>query len=109
MENKADLSAGLRSLRESLRQIKALLAWEELKQSEARPDQPLALILNDPIETDLRNEYSFFLSTSVQMHRFLDDSSGSAPAAERQKVQRQLVKIEQQLQGLNLHRRFLRS
>ena len=77
-------------------------------QSEARPGQPPALILNDPIETDLRDEYSFFLSTSVQMHSFLDNNSSSIPAAEREKIKRQLAKIEQQLHGLNLHHRFLR-
>jgi len=46
-----DLEAGLRSLRRSLRQIRALLAWEELKQSEAKPDQPTAFQINDPIQT----------------------------------------------------------
>jgi len=64
----ADLEAGLKSLRKSLRQIKALLAFEQLKKSEAKPSQPPTFTLNDPTETDLRNEYSFFLFTSIQMH-----------------------------------------
>ena len=109
MEDATDLRAGLRSLRESLRQIKALLAWEELKQSETRPCQSPALIINDSIETELRDEYSFFLSTCLQMHSLLNDNSGSVPAAEREKIKPQLAKIEQQMHGLNLHHRFLQS
>jgi hypothetical protein len=38
-----DLEAGLRSLQESLRQIKTLLAWQQLKQAEAKPGQPPGL------------------------------------------------------------------
>jgi len=36
----ADLEAGLKSLRKNLRQIKVLLAWEQLKQAEAKPGRP---------------------------------------------------------------------
>ncbi len=58
-----DLQAGLRSLRTSLRQIKSLMAWEQLKQAEAKPGEPPTFQAYDPTETDLKNEYSFFLST----------------------------------------------
>ena len=102
----ADLEAGLKSLRESLRQIRALLAWEQLKQSEAHLDQPPAFQIHDSVETDLRNEYSFFLFTSVQMHTILNDSTIGIPKAKRQRTKEQLVKIEQQLYGLNLPQRF---
>ena len=102
----ADLEAGLKSLRESLRQIRALLAWEQLKQSEALPDQPPAFQIHDSVETDLRNEYSFFLFTSVQMHTILNDSTIGIHKAKRQRTKEQLVKIEQQLYGLNLPQRF---
>jgi len=103
-----DLKGGLRSLRESLRQIKSLLAWEELKQAEARPNQPPAFALHDLTEQDLRNEYSFFLSTCVQMHSFLEENPASVSEAEGQKIKRQLIKIEHELYSLNLHSRFLR-
>ena len=102
----ADLKAGLRSLRESLRQIKALLAWEQLKQSEAQPGQPPGFQITDFTETDLENEYSFFLSTSLQIRSLLSDRSIPLLPAARQSIEKQLVKIEQQAYGLNLRQRF---
>ena len=89
-----------------MRHIKSLLAWEQLKQAEARPSQPPAFQINDPTEEDLRNEYSFFLSTLVQMHSILHDGSLSIPDTECQNIKGQLVKIERQVRGLNLHQRF---
>ena len=103
-----DLKAGLRSLRNSLRQIKVLMAWEQLKQSEARPGQPPLFTFNDFIETDLRNEYSFFLSMSVQIHSILNSDSPAVQEAEHQSIKRQLFKIEQEAYGLNLNKRFYR-
>jgi hypothetical protein len=92
----ADLEAGLRSLRKSLRQIKALLAWEQLKQAEAKPGQPPTFTLTDSIETDLRNEYSFFLFTSVQIHDILNRSTVDIAKAKCQHIKKELAKIESQ-------------
>ena len=101
-----DLEAGLRSLRQSLNQIKAFLAWEQLKQAEAKPGIPPAFKIYDPTETDLRNEYSLFLSTSVQIHSILDDSTVDIPEEKREAIRRQLAKTEQQAHSLNLHHRL---
>ncbi len=102
-----DLEAGLKKLKQSLRQIKALLAWEELKRSEAMPNQPPAFTLNGSIETDLRNEYSSFLSTSVRVHSILNDNTIKVTKAKRQKIKVKLTKIERQFNSLNLQQRFL--
>ena len=103
-----DLQAGLRSLRASLRQIESLMAWEQLKQAEAKPGQPPAFQEYDPTETDLKNEYSSFLSTSVQIHSILNDSSSAIEEAELQSIKRQLKRIDQRAHALNLHGRFCR-
>ena len=100
----ADLEAGLRSLRKSLEQIKALLAWEQLKQSETRPGHSPMLALDNSLETDLRNEYSFFLFTSVQMHSILN-SDGGISKVKLQRIKQELAKIERQLYSLDLQRR----
>jgi len=100
-----DLQAGLRSLSESLGRIKDLLAWGQLKQSEAWPGQPPSFQIHDPTETDLRNEYSFFLSTSMQMHAIVNECHASIPAPAREVVRRTLVKLQQQVYQLNLHQR----
>lgn len=102
-----DLEAGLKKLKQSLRQIKALLAWEELKRSEAMPNQPPAFTLNDLTETDLRNEYSSFLSSSVRVHSILYDNTTKATKAKHQKIKVELIKIERQFNSLNLQQRFL--
>ena len=102
-----DLQAGLRSLRESLQQIKALLAWQQLKQSEAKPDQtPGFTILDNSVQTDLRNEYSFFLSISMQIHNILNDNTADISNVQRQLIKQQLARIEQQLYSLGLQERF---
>ena len=100
-----NLEAGLRSLRESLNKIKSLLAWEQLKQAEVRPNQPPSFQIHDSVETDLRNEYSFFLFISFQMHSILK-SNTSLSETERQHIKKELAKTEQQLYGLNLPQRF---
>jgi hypothetical protein len=102
-----DLHAGLRSLDESLRRMKDLLAWGQLKQSEARPDQPPSFRIYDPTPTDLRDKYSHFLSTAFQIHGILHEHGASIPAPLRETLQRKLAKLEQEARQMNLHRRCL--
>lgn len=98
-----DLEAGLTSLRQSLKQIKALLAWEQLKQDETNPRQPPTFQINDPIDTDLKHEYSFFLFTSVEMHGILDDSTALNISEEkREHFKKQLLKLVNQLRSLDI-------
>lgn len=102
-----DLRAGLRSLRQSLQQMKDLLAWGQLRQSEARPGQPPSFQIHDPTETDLRNEYSFFLSTMVQIHHLLNDGLENLSEIEEQAIRRQLARIDEEANRLNLHQASL--
>jgi len=102
-----NLEAGLRSLRNSLEKMKALLAWQELKQSELTPDHtPGFTLLQDSVGTDLRNEYSFFLFTAMQMHSVLNNNIADLPNIQRQRIKQQLAKIESQLHRLNLQKRL---
>jgi hypothetical protein len=102
-----DLQAGLQSLSQSLRRMKDLLAWASLKQSEAHPGQPPSFQIYDPTVTDLRNEYSHFLSTSIQIHSALHEHGATVPAPVREYLQRRLAKLEQEARQLNLHQRCL--
>ena len=101
-----NLDAGLRNLRQSLRQIKALLAWQRLQETESRPHEPPGFTITDSVEKDLRNEYSFFLATALQIHSILNDTSLTIPEAIRQNIKSQLAKIEQQLYSLNLNHKL---
>jgi DNA-binding transcriptional MerR regulator len=101
-----NLDAGLRNLRQSLRQIKALLDWQQLQEAESRHHEPPGFKITDSVETDLRNEYSFFLSTALQIHGILNDTSLTIPEAKRQNIKSQLAKVEQQLYSLNLNQKL---
>jgi len=101
-----NFEAGLRSLRNSLQQIKELLAWQQLQEAESRPHEPPGFSMTDCVETDLRNEYSFFLSTALQIHSVLNDTSVTIPEAKLQSIRSQLARIEQQLYGLNLNQKL---
>jgi len=102
-----DLQAGLRSLNASLGRMRDLMAWGQLKQSEARPGQPPSFQIYDPTATDLRDKYSHFLSTAFQIHGLLHEHGASIPAPVRETLQRKLAKLEQEARQLNRHRRCL--
>jgi hypothetical protein len=102
----ADFEAGLRSLRNSLQQIQALLAWQHLKEAESRPHEPPGFKITDSVEADLRNEYSFFLATALQIHGILNDNSLTISEAKRQNIKSQLARVEQQLYSLNLNQKL---
>jgi hypothetical protein len=104
---KADLEAGLRRLRQSLVQMKALLAWKKLKQSELRPGQPPSFTIYYPTDTDLRNEYSLFLSIKVKFHHFLNYGIDKISESEKLAIKGRLARIEQEVNRLNLHKLFL--
>jgi uncharacterized protein YceH (UPF0502 family) len=102
-----DLQAGLRSLNASLRRMRDLLAWGQLKQQEARRGEPPSFQIYDPTATDLRNEYSHFLSTSIQIHGALHEHRAAVPAPVHETLQRRLAELEQEAHQLNLHQRCL--
>jgi len=101
-----NFKAGLRSLRNSLQQIKALLAWQWLVETESRPHEPPGFRIADSVETDLKNEYSFFLATALQIHGILNDTSLTISEEKRQSIRSQLAKIEQQVYSLNLNQKL---
>jgi len=71
------------------------------------PNQPPAFTPDDSTETDLRNEYSSFLSNSVRVHSILYGNTTKVTKAKRQRIKVELIKIERQLNSLNLQQRFL--
>lgn len=89
--------------------MKSLLAWEQLKQLEKKPGPPPAFEIYDPTETDLRNEFSFFLASLADMQDFLDTRQQAVSERCRQSYKHRLLKLEQEAYALNLHKRFWRS
>jgi len=95
---KPDIAQGLRSLSESLRRLKELLAWFELVQAERRPHQPPSFQINHNLESEIRNEHGYFIKTAMDIQDALD----RMPKRKREPLHRRLMKIEGQMQQLNL-------
>ena len=89
--------------------MKSFLAWEQLKQSEQKPGQPPAFEVHDPTETDLKNEFSFFLTSLTAMHESLDANPKTVSENKKRVLKHELLKLEQAVSALNLHRRFWNS
>lgn len=101
-----DLQRELRRLHESLRQIKALVAWEQLKRCEAQSDRIWAFQMYDPAGDELENEYTFFAAGLARMRSVLNDHSFHISEAMREGIRRQLAHFERQAHALDLPRRF---
>ena len=101
-----DLQKQLRHLQESLKRIKALLAWEELKCYEAELGRMAVFQMHDPTREDLKNEYSLLMSALLNINSTLNDHSAGISQAGRNDLQWQLAEIEGQVNKLGLHRRF---
>jgi hypothetical protein len=97
-----DLQAGLRSLEDSVHRMQALLAWKQLKQQEAKPEQPPSFQMYDPTATELRNEYSLFSLVRTHVRAVLKQSSHSVPERLRTGIERTLAELERQARQLCL-------
>jgi hypothetical protein len=103
-----ELETHWKKLQETLEQIKALLAWEQLQREERRAGQPPGFTLTDPVDEDLRNQYSRFLTLSQQMHGILNSSARNCLSAIRQRsYMQQVLRLEQEIRSLALGERFI--
>lgn len=96
----------LQHLKESLKRIKALLAWEQLKCSETKQGRTILFQMRDSPDEDLRNEYDFFVNSSLALHSILKDQSTILTEAAKDTIWQQLAEVEGQVYWLELHRRF---
>jgi hypothetical protein len=101
-----ELDAALKRLQTCVQELAGLLAWEQLQRDEARPGQPPGFRIKDPVETDLRNQYSRFLLDSAKMHHLLSEGTLRIPKAKHHRMMWQLGELERQVHGMNLGRRF---
>lgn len=99
-----DTEAALGSLRRSLEHIKALLAWEQLKQGEAGPRRLSTFQMHDPTCEQLRNEYSFFVAMFMGMRSVLGNRFLHFREATREHLRQQLADIERQINTINPYR-----
>ena len=99
----------LNILQDTLEELKGLLAWEELKRSEARPGEPPGFILGDTLQDDIKNQYSRFLAVRLNVHGILNSPEHvSLSEGDTAAVKQKLVKMEREFQSLNLFERFIK-
>ena len=104
-----DIEAKLKDLQDTVDQIKALLAWEQLKRAEARPGIPPGFVLNDSVEQDIKNQYSRFLMVRLEIHGILNNPDAfSRSSCAITVLQQRLKHVEREFQGLGLCERFIK-
>lgn len=96
----------LQYLQKSLRRIKALLAWEQLKRREDQSHGISSFRMGDSTAEDLRSEYSLLLTGLLQMYSLLNHRSSIVAQSIREDIFQRLAEIEWHLYRLQLHRRF---
>jgi hypothetical protein len=102
----AELEAGLQSLKQLLEQMKALLAWQRFKISEAKQRPIMNIRFNDTTNMDLMDRHSSFLTVSTRIHRFLDKDNAKISKAEKSRIKSELLTMEYQVHYLGSGIRF---
>ena len=104
-----NITETLEKLEQSLKKMKTLLAWEQLKLAEQRPEDNPQFIGQDSLWNDLRNHYLFFLARSFDLHGQLINAADSVmPEVERTAYWRKLRDLEGEFRQLRLKERFER-
>lgn len=105
----SNIQMQLTNLQDTLEELKGLLAWEELKRSEARPGEPPRFTIGDDMEQDIKNQYSRFLMTRLQLRSLLDNpDTSSLPESRMATLRQRLISMEKEFQVLNLRERFIK-
>lgn len=94
----------LGDMRNSLDRIKALTAWQQLKQSEQYPGRPPAFVMSDPTCADLNNEYSRIMATCSQLQTVFNASK--VPTITIGRTRREYFRLKQELNALNVPSRL---
>lgn len=97
----------LENLKQSLKKIKTLLAWEQLRLAETAPAALPQLNQSHSEEKDLRNQYTYFLATSFDLGCDLASTNPiGLPPDLLQSYRQQLMQLEGEFRALQLNRRF---
>jgi hypothetical protein len=102
----AGLETGLQHLKQLLEQMKAMLAWQRFKLSEAKQRPIMNIRFTDMTYIDLMDRYSSFLTVSTQIHRILDKDNAKISKAEKSRIKSELLTMEYQVHYLGSGIRF---
>jgi hypothetical protein len=108
---KVNVEAVLRGLSQSVRQVKALLAWQELEETEKKPGQPPSFRIDSHVEEDLRNEYGFFVKMALDLAEFLEQTrpgAGTVDEGQRRRWKERLSRLEEEVRKLGVAEKLLK-
>ena len=109
---KVNVEAVIRGLSQSVRQIKALLAWQDLKETERKPGQPPSFRIDSHVEEDLRNEYSFFVKMALDLAEFLEQTrpgTRTVDEGQRRRWKERLSRLEEEVRKMGVGERLIRA
>jgi hypothetical protein len=90
----------LNDMKTSLQKIKTLVAWQELKRTEHRPDLPPSFEMYDPVDSDLNIEYSHILMMiSHFQHTFYASKIRTIKIV---RIRQEFSAIKQEIEALNV-------
>jgi len=100
----------MEQLQQSLEKLKALRAWGQLKQEEARRNRSSAFRIFDPVQQDIQNQVSHFLYLQVKITRQLQTTEdNSMSKSQKNNMRKRLYQIQQEFLFLNTSVRFIKS
>ena len=102
MKSEIEVQTDLHDLRADIEQMKALLAWTDLKKSEAVKNQEAFLRFDDPTQTDLSNAYSHYLATLGSLRDWLKVHWGRVQKSDHLYILKELAKTEGQVLAMTL-------
>lgn len=104
---KTDIEAGLRSLRQCLNEMKSLLAWSDLVESERKPGKPPAFEIGRDIEQDLKAQYGMFVKTLLDLEDLLANEKARFSGRQRERWKQRLSRLETECRKLKVAERFI--
>jgi hypothetical protein len=97
---RVDVRAGFRSLAQSLRRIRSLLAWQQLAEAERRG--PPSFQIDHHTEDDLRAECGFFLKTAMEIREALArEGKAHLPEGPKARWRSRLLKLRSEFARLH--------
>ena len=103
MQKEISLSGRFASLQDCLEKVKALLAWKDLHDAEVRTNNPATFIIYDPVDDDLRIEYTMLIGKLQELQELLEaDPQKDISTAHRQRWVSQLARARRDTRALNL-------
>lgn len=100
------IANGLEELRESIKRMRSILAWDQLKRSEARMGDFSILTVYDHTRAELRNEYCLFTAKVEIVNTLISEAAINMPGENCSIFKQQLLELQREARNLDLPEQF---